>query len=57
MAILIALFAIALALTLAPFELGRIRLGGVGLLWWYSVVVAPATAAALAIAFLPGGSD
>jgi hypothetical protein len=54
---LIALFAIALALALAPFELGRIRVAGVGVLWWYAVVVAPVTAGALAIALLPRGSD
>jgi hypothetical protein len=29
-------------LTMAPFELGTIRLAGVSLLWWYGVVVVPA---------------
>lgn len=31
-------------LTMAPFELGTIRLAGVSLLWWYGVVVVPAVA-------------
>ena len=39
-------------LTMAPFELGTIRLAGVSLLWWYGVVVVPVVAvgtAALAL--------
>jgi hypothetical protein len=35
-------------LTMAPFEIGTIRLAGVSLLWWYGVVVAPAAAVTVA---------
>ena len=35
-------------LTVAPFEVGTIRLAGVSLLWWYGVVVAPVVAASVA---------
>ena len=36
-------------LTMAPFELGTIRLAGVSLLWWYGVVVVPLVAVATAV--------
>ncbi len=35
-------------LTVAPFEVGTIRLAGVSLLWWYGVVVAPVVTGAVA---------
>ena len=38
------------ALTVAPYELGTIRLAGVSLLWWYGAVTAPLLAAALTAA-------
>ena len=31
-------------LTMAPYELGTIRLAGVSLLWWYGIVVVPVVA-------------
>jgi len=34
-------------LTVAPFEVGTIRLAGVSLLWWYGVVVAPVVTVAV----------
>ena len=34
-------------LTVAPFEVGTIRLAGVSLLWWYGVVVVPVVTAAV----------
>ena len=37
-----------LLLTVAPFEVGTIRLAGVSLLWWYGVVVAPVVSVAVA---------
>lgn len=46
----------ALALTIAPFELGTIRLAGVSLLWWYGAVAGPVVAVAItAAAFLRAG--
>jgi hypothetical protein len=36
-------------LTMAPFELGTIRLAGVSLLWWYGVVVVPLVTVATAV--------
>jgi hypothetical protein len=39
-------------LTLAPFEIGTIRLAGVSLLWWYGVAVVPVVAVAVATAAL-----
>ena len=56
-AVLIILFAVAVALSQAPFELARIRLAGVNLLWWYALVVAPLVAALVAIPLLLEGRD
>jgi hypothetical protein len=39
-------------LTMAPFELGTIRLAGVSLLWWYGLVVVPAVVVGATIATL-----
>ena len=43
-----------LALTVAPFELGTIRLAGVSLLWWYGAVAAPVVTVTITIAALLG---
>lgn len=40
------------ALTVAPFELGTIRLAGVSLLWWYGAVAAPVMAVVITTAAL-----
>ena len=42
------------ALSVAPFEVGTIRLAGVSLLWWYGVVAAPVTAIAVTVAAVAG---
>jgi uncharacterized membrane protein len=39
-------------LTVAPFELGTIRLAGVSLLWWYGAVTAPVVAVTVTAAAL-----
>jgi uncharacterized membrane protein len=39
-------------LTVAPFELGTIRLAGVSLLWWYGAVAAPVVAVTVTAAAL-----
>jgi hypothetical protein len=54
---LIVLFAVALALFQAPFELARVRVAGVNLLWWYALVVAPLVAALVAVPLLRRGRD
>jgi hypothetical protein len=41
-----------LLLTVAPWELGTIRLAGVSLLWWYGVVAAPAAAVTVTVVAL-----
>jgi hypothetical protein len=41
-----------LVLTLAPFEIGTIRLAGVSLLWWYGVLAVPLVAVVLAVTAL-----
>jgi hypothetical protein len=40
-AVLFLLLGGVLLLTVAPFEIGTIRLAGVSLLWWYAVVAVP----------------
>jgi hypothetical protein len=45
-AVLFVLLSGVTLLTMAPFELGTIRLAGVSLLWWYGVGVVPAVAVA-----------
>jgi hypothetical protein len=40
------------ALTVAPYELGTIRLAGVSLLWWYGVIAAPLLTVTITIAAL-----
>jgi len=44
------------ALSITPFEIGTIRLAGVGLLWWYGLVAAPAVAVAVTAAALAWGA-
>jgi hypothetical protein len=39
-------------LTVAPYEIGTIRLAGVSLLWWYGALVAPVMVVALTAAAL-----
>jgi hypothetical protein len=51
-AVLFLLLGGVLLLTVAPFEIGTIRLAGVSLLWWYGVVAVPVAAAAVTIAAL-----
>jgi uncharacterized membrane protein len=41
-----------LALTVAPFELGTIRLAGVSLLWWYGALAAPVVVVTITAAAL-----
>jgi hypothetical protein len=38
-----------LLLTLAPFEIGTIRLAGVSLLWWYGVLAVPVLAVVVTV--------
>ena len=45
---LLILLAGALLLAVAPGHLAEIRLGGVGLLWWYAALLAPLTAVVVA---------
>ena len=47
----------AVVLTLAPFELGTIRLAGVSLLWWYGVVAAPVVVVTVTAVALVRSSD
>jgi hypothetical protein len=54
---LIVLFAVALALFQAPFELGRLRLAGVNLVWWYALVAAPLVATLVSVPLLYRRSD
>ena len=44
-----------LVLTLAPFEIGTIRLAGVSLLWWYGVLVVPVLSVFITAAVLLRG--
>jgi hypothetical protein len=46
--VVLLLLAGGILLTVAPFEIGTIRLAGVSLLWWYGVVVAPAVTVSVA---------
>jgi hypothetical protein len=41
-----------LLLTVAPFEIGTIRLAGVSLLWWYGVVAVPVAGGTVTVAAL-----
>ena len=54
---LVVLFITALALFQAPFEVARLRLAGVSLLWWYTLVVAPLLATLVTVVLLHGRSD
>lgn len=55
--VLIVLLAGALALIQAPFELSRLRVAGVSLLWWYVLFVAPLVATLVAVPLLRRRSD
>jgi hypothetical protein len=44
---LLVVLGVGAVLALAPFSFATLRLAGVGLLWWYAVVVGPALAALL----------
>ena len=44
------------ALSVAPFEVGTIRLAGVSLLWWYGLVAAPLVAIAVTAAAFAWGA-
>jgi ribose/xylose/arabinose/galactoside ABC-type transport system permease subunit len=50
------LLAGGVALSVAPFEAGTIRLAGVSLLWWYGVIVAPVLAVAVTVAAVAHGA-
>ena len=54
-AVLFLLLGGVLLLTVAPFEIGTIRLAGVSLLWWYGVVAVPVAATAVTVAALGRG--
>jgi hypothetical protein len=57
MVVLIVLLGGGLALFQAPFELARLRLAGVNMLWWYTLVVAPLVATLVAAPLLRRRSD
>lgn len=42
----------ALALSALPRDFAALRIGGVGVLWWYAAVVAPLLGALVTIAIL-----
>lgn len=54
---LLVLFVVALALFHAPFELARLRVVGVNVLWWYVLVVAPLVATLVTVPLLHRRSD
>ena len=47
-AVMFLLLAGGILLTVAPYEVGTIRLAGVSLLWWYGVVATPVVTVAVA---------
>jgi hypothetical protein len=51
-AVLFALLGGMLLLTVAPYEIGTIRLAGVSLLWWYGMLAGPIAAVAVTVAAL-----
>jgi hypothetical protein len=51
-AVLFVLLGGMLLLSVAPYEVGAIRLAGVSLLWWYGMLAVPIAAAAVAVAAL-----
>ena len=54
--VMLLLLGSGILLTLAPYEVGTIRLAGVSLLWWYGVVVAPVVTVAVTTAALLAGA-
>jgi hypothetical protein len=56
-ATILLMLGVGVALTLAPYELGTIRLAGVSLLWWYGVVATPVVAVAVTAAVLARPGD
>ena len=53
-AVLFALLGGMLVLSVAPYEIGTIRLAGVSLLWWYGGLALPVATATVVIATLAG---
>jgi hypothetical protein len=51
-AVLFLLLGGVLLLTVAPFEIGTIRLAGVSLLWWYGLAAVPVAAGTITVAAL-----
>jgi hypothetical protein len=51
-AVLFLLLGGMLLLSVAPYEIGTIRLAGVSLLWWYGVLAVPIAAVAVTVAAL-----
>ena len=49
MATLLALLGGGLIVATAPMHLGEIRIGGVSVLWWYATLIAPLSAATVAL--------
>ena len=51
-AVLFALLGGMLVLSVAPYEIGTIRLAGVSLLWWYAGLAVPVAAVTVTVAAL-----
>jgi uncharacterized membrane protein len=51
-AVLFLLLGGVVLLTVAPFEIGTIRLAGVSLLWWYAALAVPVAAVAITVTTL-----
>jgi hypothetical protein len=49
-AVLFALLGGMLVLSVAPYEVGTIRLAGISLLWWYGGLAAPVAAVTVTVA-------
>lgn len=49
MAALLGLLCGGLIVATAPMHLGELRIGGVSVLWWYTTLIAPLSAAAVAL--------
>ena len=50
---LLIILAVLLVLHLAPLGLGSVRVGGVGVAWWYGGAVGELLALALAVLLIP----
>jgi len=51
-AVLVLLLGGVVLLTVAPFEIGTIRLAGVSLLWWYAALAVPVAAVTVTVTAL-----